>query len=110
MKYVSLEHKIVVFVFVDIIDSTRITSNIGSSEKVRRYYGIFLNTMAAIARGLGAKVIKSVGDCLIFYFPRTSDPSDKSAFDEIFECCITMMDAHNPINEKLHEEGLPSLL
>ncbi len=63
--------------------------------------------MAAIARSL--KVIKSIGDCLIFYFPRTSDPSNKSAFDQVFECCITMMDAHSPTNEKLHEEGWPSL-
>jgi hypothetical protein len=31
--------------FVDIIDSTRITSNIDNPEKARKYYEIFLNTM-----------------------------------------------------------------
>ena len=36
--------------FVDIINSTRITSSINNPEKVRKYYEIFLNTMAAIAR------------------------------------------------------------
>jgi hypothetical protein len=46
--------------FVDIVDSTRITSSIDSSQKVRKYYEIFLNTMAAIARSLRAKIVKNV--------------------------------------------------
>ncbi|MFZ0513312.1 MAG: response regulator [Candidatus Nitrosopolaris sp.] len=95
--------------FVDIVDSTRVTSSINNPEKVRKYYGIFLNTMAAIARNLGAKIIKNVGDCLIFCYPRTSDPSNKSAFNDVLECCITMIEARNTINQKLHEEELPSL-
>ena len=41
--------------FVDIVDSTRITSSINNPEKVRKYYEIFLNTMAAIARNLTTK-------------------------------------------------------
>jgi class 3 adenylate cyclase len=95
--------------YVDIVNSTRITSTIDNPEKVMKYYGIFLNTMAAIARGLGAKIIKNVGDCLIFCYPRTSDPSNKSAFNDVLECCITMVEARDTINQKLHEEELPSL-
>jgi two-component system, OmpR family, response regulator ChvI len=95
--------------FVDIVDSTRVTSSINNPEKVRKYYKIFLNTMAAIARNFGAKIIKNVGDCLILCYPRTSDTSDKSAFNDVLECCITMIEARNTINQKLHEEGLPSL-
>src|SRR5438552_18805389 len=79
--------------FVDIVDSTRVTSSINNPEKVRKYYEIFLNTMAAIARNFGAKIIKNVGDCLILCYPRTSDTSDKSAFNDVLECCITMMEA-----------------
>jgi two-component system, OmpR family, response regulator ChvI len=85
--------------FVDIVNSTRITSSINNPEKVRKYYEIFLNTMAAIARNSGAKIIKNVGDCLIFCYPATSDSSNKSAFDDVLECCITMIEAR----------GLPSL-
>ena len=33
--------------FVDIVDSTRVTSSINDPEKVRKYYEIFLNTMAS---------------------------------------------------------------
>jgi hypothetical protein len=36
--------------FVDIVDSTRVTSGGNNPEKVRKYYEIFLNTMGAIAR------------------------------------------------------------
>jgi two-component system, OmpR family, response regulator ChvI len=95
--------------FVDIVDSTRVTSNVNSPEKVRKYYEIFLNTMAAIARNFGAKIIKNVGDCLILCYPRTSDTSNKSAFNDVLGCCITMIEARNTINQKLHEKGLPSL-
>jgi class 3 adenylate cyclase len=68
-----------------------------------------LNTMAAISRNFGATIIKNVGDCLILCYPRTSDTSNKSAFNDVLECCITMIEARNTINQKLHEEGLPSL-
>ncbi|MGB6671179.1 MAG: hypothetical protein WBE34_01975 [Candidatus Nitrosopolaris sp.] len=37
--------------YVDIVNSTRITSTIDNPEKVGKYYGIFLNTMSAIAEG-----------------------------------------------------------
>jgi two-component system, OmpR family, response regulator ChvI len=95
--------------FVDIINSTRITSSINNPEKVRKYYEIFLNTMAAIARNSGAKIIKNVGDCLIFCYPTTSDTSNKSAFNDVLECSITMIESRNTINQKLYEEGLPSV-
>jgi two-component system response regulator ChvI len=95
--------------YVDIVSSTRITSSINNPEKIRKYYGIFLNTMAAIARNFGAEIIKNVGDCLIFCYPKTSDPSNKSAFNDVLECCITMVEARDTINQKLHEEELPSL-
>jgi class 3 adenylate cyclase len=87
--------------FVDVVDSTRITSTIDGPEKVRKYYDIFLYTMAAIARNFGAKVIKNTGECLIFYFPYIS--SEKSLRD-VIESCIIMIEAHDPINDKLREE------
>ncbi|MGB8937262.1 MAG: response regulator [Candidatus Nitrosopolaris sp.] len=95
--------------FVDIVDSTRVTSSINNPEKIRKYYEIFLNTMAAIGRNFGAKIIKNVGDCLILCYPRTSDTSNKSAFNDALGCFITMIEARNTINQRLHEEGLPSL-
>jgi two-component system, OmpR family, response regulator ChvI len=93
--------------FVDIVDSTRITSNLDNPEKIRKYYSIFLNSMAAIARGAGAKIIKNIGDSLVFYYPVSSESFGISVFYNVLECCMTMIGARNSINRKLQEEGLP---
>jgi two-component system, OmpR family, response regulator ChvI len=95
--------------YVDMVNSTEITADIIDSEKLRKYYGIFLNTIAAIARNFGAKIIKNAGDCLIFYFPETIDSTNESAFRDVLECCITMISARCTINTKLYEEKLPSV-
>jgi two-component system, OmpR family, response regulator ChvI len=95
--------------FVDMVNSTEITADINEPEKLRKYYGIFLNTIAAIARNYRAKIIKNAGDCLIFYFPETIDSSNESAFRDVLECCITMISARCTINTKLYEEKLPSV-
>jgi two-component system, OmpR family, response regulator ChvI len=92
---------------VDIVDSTRVTARISDSKKILRYYSIFLNTMAAIARGHKAKVIKNVGDSLIYYFPETFDVTSSQGFKSVFECARTMMGAYNVINAKLEEANLP---
>ena len=75
--------------FVDIVDSTRITAKISNSKRVQRYYSIFLNTMATIARAHGAKVVKNVGDSLIYYFPQTSVTSEWTGFRSVVECART---------------------
>src|SRR5919109_1337648 len=54
---------------VDIVSSTKITANIDKSENVAKYYSIFINTMAAIARNFDAEVVKNAGDSVIFFFP-----------------------------------------
>ena len=95
--------------FVDMVNSTQITGDINEPEKLRKYYGIFLNTIAAIARNYRAKIIKNAGDCLIFYFPETIDSTNESAFRDVLECCITMISARCTINTKLYEEKLPSV-
>jgi two-component system, OmpR family, response regulator ChvI len=95
--------------FVDMVNSTQITADINDPEKLRKYYGIFLNTIAAIARNFRAKIIKNAGDCLIFYFPETTDSTKKAAFRDVLECCITMIAARCTMNTKLYEEKLPSV-
>ena len=99
--------------FIDIVDSTRITTTeINDAEKIRKYYSIFINIMAAIIRDFNATIIKNTGDSLLYYFPKTSNNSadDRSAFKEVFECGLTMVEASRIINTKVQEEGLSSLL
>jgi two-component system, OmpR family, response regulator ChvI len=98
--------------FIDIVDSTKITTTeINDAEKIRKYYSIFINTMAAIIRDFNATIIKNTGDSLLYYFPKTSNNSadDISAFKEVFECGLTMIEASPIINTKVQEEGLSSL-
>ena len=95
--------------FVSMVDSIETTISIKDPDKVRRYYSVFINTMAAIARNFDAKVIKNTGTSLIYYFPKTSGSSNLSAFNDVIECGVTMMVANKIINIKMKEEGLPSL-
>jgi two-component system, OmpR family, response regulator ChvI len=94
--------------FIDMVNSTTRTSILNDAQ-VSRYYSIFLNAMATIARNFNAKIIKNAGDCLIHYFPATSDSDDKIAFSDVLECCSTMIEAHRFVNAKLNEETLPPL-
>jgi two-component system, OmpR family, response regulator ChvI len=95
--------------FVSMVDSIGATFTIRDPDKVRRYYSIFINTMAAIARNFGAKVIKNTGTSLLYYFPKTSDSCNLSAFKDVIACGVTMMVANKVINMMLKEEELPSL-
>jgi class 3 adenylate cyclase len=97
--------------FIDIVDSTKITQDITDAGKIAKYYSIFINTMAALARDFDATVIKNTGDSLIYYFPKTADsPNNMSAFKSVFECGLTMISVNPIINTKLQkEEGLPNI-
>jgi class 3 adenylate cyclase len=94
--------------FIDIVDSTRITSTIEITypQKIRIYYSIFINTMAALARDFDATIIKNTGDSLIYYFPKTAEycNDNMSAFRNVFECGLTMISVNPIINAKLQKE------
>jgi two-component system, OmpR family, response regulator ChvI len=92
--------------FVSMLNSTETTFTISDPDKTKRYYSIFINTMAAIARNFDAKVIKNTGTSLVYYFPKTSNFYSLSAFRDVIECGVTMMAANKVINMKLKEEGL----
>ena len=94
--------------FIDLVDSTRNTVII-DAEKMKRYYSIFINIMSVIARNFNSNIIKSIGDSIIYYFPETSDSANISAFKHVLECGLTMIAVNPIINEKLNEEGLPSI-
>jgi CheY-like chemotaxis protein len=93
--------------FVDLVNSTKITAEISDQRKIGQYYSIFINTMAVLVKHYGAKIVKNVGDALIFYFPGTSDARNETAFQNVLECLTTMLVARNIINAKLRSENLP---
>src|ERR671918_1544261 len=96
--------------FVDMVNSTSNIAEIVSDRRIiGKYYSIFINTMAVLAKNYGAKIVKSAGDALIFYFPDSSDPTNEAAFKDILECFTTMILARDIINAKLQSENLPSV-
>jgi len=95
--------------FVDMVNSTSIAAEISERQNIGQYYSIFINTMAALAKNYGAKIVKNAGDALIFYFPDSSDPANEAAFADMLECFTTMILVRDMINAKLHSENLPSV-
>jgi CheY-like chemotaxis protein/class 3 adenylate cyclase len=92
---------------VDMIDSTKVISGIAVPYKIREYYSIFLNSMSHMIKKYGAIINKNAGDSLIYYFPETSDSTNKSAFIDVIECGLTMMAAFRVINFKMSQLNLP---
>ena len=94
---------------VDIVGSTSIVSAISSSEKTRKFYSIFINAMANILRKYDARVIKTVGDGIISFFPKTKDTTNTDAFKDVLECCFSQIEESPNINKMLQEEKLPGI-
>lgn len=95
--------------FIDIVDSTKIVSRIDNSQNIRKYYGIFLNTVARIARDHGGTIVKSAGDSLILYFPNTTDTEHTDALRIAMWCCLEILDAHESMNLVANFEHLPAI-
>ena len=92
---------------VDMVDSTKISAKIGPA-KISRYYQIFLNSMSRILGRFGGFVIKNVGDSLFYYFPESSKNS-KYGLMSCIEASLAMIESHDIISDRLHNEGLPAI-
>lgn len=91
---------------VDIVDSTKITTLL-SQKQVCKYYAIFLNAMATIVEDFGGKIVKNVGDSLLYYFPKKPEFSENLLSKYSIECGLAMLSAGNKINELMKDEHLP---
>ncbi len=89
---------------VDVVNSTKIISKL-SQEKACIYYSVFLNTIGYIAQSHGAKVVKNIGDGVLFYFPKDSSKSLKRAL----ECTTKMLEATEMINKIFQKRKMPKI-
>ena len=80
---------------VDMCDSTNISSRLPIG-KLGRYYQIFLNMMADTLSRSGGRVIKNIGDSLLFHFPASSK-GKKYGFMSCLEGCLEMVDTHDDL-------------
>jgi class 3 adenylate cyclase len=94
--------------FIDMIGSTKISSDLNPAQ-ISRYYELFLNAIALIAKNFGAKIVKNAGDALIFYFDNVGNPKDIARFKNVLDCGLTMGLASSALNAKMLSEKLPPI-
>lgn len=94
--------------YVDMVQSTKITCQIPNSDKLRLFYETFINTLSDIAITHGARVVKNGGDSIICYFPKTADCTQKSGFKEMLNCGFEMIHTRDALNSALEAAGLPT--
>ncbi len=93
--------------FIDLVDSTKNTITMDNLEHIRIYYSKFINSISEVVKSYGGKVIKNIGDCLLFYFPKTSDNKNEDAFIGAIECGFKILDERYKINNELAKQYLP---
>lgn len=81
--------------FVDIIGSSQITSTLSRPGGVKNFYAVFINEIANIVKNYGGKILKTVGDGVIFYFPETRNLENEQAFQDAIECLLKMISSRS---------------
>ena len=76
-------------------------------EAIRKYYSTFINSVSEIIKNYNGRVIKNIGDCLLFYFPKTTDVNHVGVFIEAIECGFKILDERHSINQELSKQQLP---
>ncbi|MDW0239489.1 MAG: response regulator [Nitrososphaeraceae archaeon] len=95
--------------FVDIIGSSQITSNLYNSGKLKNFYTVFINEIADIVKNHSGKILKTVGDGVIFFFPETCMVENEEAFNRAIECLLNMVSCRDAINDKLYKQVLATI-
>jgi class 3 adenylate cyclase len=78
--------------FIDLVDSTKNIATMEGLEYIRNYYSTFINSISNLISSSNGKVIKNLGDCILFYFPKTSDINDANSFQKAIECDFKILD------------------
>ena len=93
--------------FIDLVDSTTNIATMDNLECIRKYYSTFINSISKIVKSYGGKVLKNIGDCILFYFPKTSDINNTNSFQKAIECDFKILDERYKINDELTRKHLP---
>ena len=93
--------------FIDLVDSTKNIATMEGLEYIRKYYSTFINSTSEVVKSYSGKVIKNIGDCLLFFFPKTTDFKDMEVFRETIDCGFKILDERYIINQELSKQYLP---
>ena len=89
---------------VDIVGSILIKEKM-SEEESKKYYSVFIESVAKIVEQYNGIAVKAVDDSLLFYFPLKDDTTYENAVD----CCLAIADYNSELNEKLTSEDFRRL-
>ena len=89
---------------VDMIGSTKLAAKIPDS-KASVFYSTYLNSMANVIIKNNGKIVKSIGDALLFYF----DDSVEDYLDTTLRCGLEMIEKRDTINDILEKNNLPTI-
>lgn len=95
--------------YADMANSTRMASLISNSCKLKTFYGTFIYSLSGIASSFGARIVKTGGDSIMWYFPESIDCKNKLCFKNVLECGFHMISARSGINSSLQLQGLPPI-
>jgi CheY-like chemotaxis protein len=93
--------------FIDLVDSTKNTITMEGLDYIRKYYSKFINSTSEVVKSYNGKVIKNIGDCLLFYFPKTTDFKNIETFRETLDCAFKILEVRYIVNAELSKEHLP---
>ena len=93
--------------FIDLVDSTKNTITMEGLDYIRKYYSTFINSVSSIVKSSNGKIVKNIGDCLLFYFPKTSNDKNETFFREVIECALKILETRSSLNDELSKQHLP---
>ena len=93
--------------FIDLVDSTKNTITMEGLDYIRKYYSTFINSVSNLVKSSNGRVVKNIGDCLLFYFPKTSNDKNEYSFIEVIECALKILDKRYSLNDELSKQHLP---
>lgn len=91
---------------VDMVGSTKLAASLGM-QKMSKYYQYFLNLMSKVITEFDGRIIKNVGDCLLYYFPETSNWQNRTTMTKSLRCSLAMIEVHEFLCSQMKSEGLP---
>jgi class 3 adenylate cyclase len=93
--------------FIDLVDSTKNIATMDGLEYSRKYYSTFINSVSDLVKSSNGRIIKNIGDCLLVYFPKTSNNKSEEVFREAIECSFKIIEVRYVINQELSKQHLP---
>ena len=89
---------------VDVVNSTQTIARL-SKEQSCTFYSVFLNTVGYVIENNGGKVVKNMGDGILFYFPKLTGSDN----DIPIQCGKKILEATEMINSIFKKKKISAI-